>query len=121
MRRRLVPWLPELALLALGIVLRATMVSRFDPAHGYDFRAHWKYLEWLRTHWGALPDAGFSRATYHPPLYYYAVTALRRAGLPDARMGTLSVIAGRVGLARVDVAAVTPSPPSRLARRPAVA
>ena len=65
------------ALLAIGVALRATMVSRYNPSNGYDFISHWKYLEWLEHHW-ALPDAGYSRVTYNPPLYYYGVAALRR-------------------------------------------
>lgn len=86
--RRLTPWLPELALLLVGFVLRATMVSRFDPTHGYDFISHWKYLEWMRAE-HSLPDAFYSRSTYQPPLYYAAVTALLDRGMSSARIGTL--------------------------------
>lgn len=118
--RRIVPWLPELALLVVAVLLRVTMVTRFDPARGYDFPAHWKYVAWMTTH-HVLPDAGYSRATYHPPLYYAAIGALRRLGLPDARIGLLSVLAGclRLGLFAVGLAALFPR--RRLARVAALA
>ena len=117
---RIYPWLPELALLALGVLLRVTMVTRFDPARGYDLLSHWKYLDWLTTH-SVLPDAGLSRAAYHPPLYYAAIAALRRLGLPDARVSLFSVVAGGVRLGLFEVGLIAALPRRRLARVAALA
>lgn len=118
--RRVAPWLPEALLIALGIALRVTMLTRYDPARGYDFMSHWKFIQWMTAHTD-LPHAGFSRETYYPPLYYAVIGLLRRHGLPDGRVALLSVIAGCVRLVLFEVGFVIALRRRRLGRIAALA
>lgn len=85
--------IPEVSLVALGLLLRLSMITRFDVKLGYDARYHWRYIDWFRYQW-ALPPLKFTRETYHPPLYYLIAGALNRWVRDQALMGIPSVVFG---------------------------
>jgi 4-amino-4-deoxy-L-arabinose transferase-like glycosyltransferase len=94
------------------------MVSRFNPGQGYDFISHWKYIDWFRlSH--TLPAPDFSRETYHEPLYYVAMAALRALGV--TRIGSFSVAAGCARLLLLAAGLVAMFPRQRLVRCVALA
>jgi 4-amino-4-deoxy-L-arabinose transferase-like glycosyltransferase len=101
LRRRI----PELALLALGIGLRFSML-RFDARQGYDGLDNFQYIEWFQTHW-TLPPLMLSRTTYHPPLFYVMEGNFRGSGasvpilaLPSMIFASLTLILLFIGLER---------------------
>ena len=118
--RRLSPWLPEVALLLLGFVLRATMLTRYPYWRGYDFISHWKYVEWMRREW-AIPHPFYSRSTYQPPLYYLAVAALSRLGVADANLPSFTIVAGCLRLVLLEAGLLLVFPSRRLVRVAALA
>jgi hypothetical protein len=79
--------------LSLGVVLRLTMLTRYDPVTGYDFESHWKYIEWFRTN-TALPDIMYSRETHQAPLFYFLAGRILRLGGTVQAVAALSVVAG---------------------------
>jgi 4-amino-4-deoxy-L-arabinose transferase-like glycosyltransferase len=70
---------PELALCALGVLLRLSMLGGYDIRWSYDSDDHWPYIAWFSTHW-KLPPLSLSRETYHPPLYYVMAGTLLKLG-----------------------------------------
>lgn len=84
---------PELALVGLGIILRLTMRARCAPSDGFDFAAHWRYIEWVARH-GTIPDLRASYVAYHAPLYYFLAGGLRRLGLGSPGLATVSALFG---------------------------
>jgi hypothetical protein len=89
---------PELALFALGVVLRLLMLRGYDIRFSYDSDDHWPYIAWFGKHWN-LPPLSLSRETYHPPLYYVLAGGLLRLGAGRS-VQALSVACGclRLGL-----------------------
>jgi hypothetical protein len=84
---------PELVLVGLGIVLRLTMRTRFAPSGGFDFAAHWRYIEWVARH-GTIPDLRTNYISYHAPLYYFLAGGLRHLGLGSPGLATVSALFG---------------------------
>jgi 4-amino-4-deoxy-L-arabinose transferase-like glycosyltransferase len=115
--RRWAPWLPELACIILGCVLRASMLTRYPMDRGYDFISHWKYVEWVAQHW-TLPHIYWSRETYHEPLYYFAAAAALKLGIA---VPLVSIVAGCARLVVFAVALVLIFPRRRLLRVVALA
>lgn len=95
--RRWLVLVPELVVLAVGLLLRWGLGRRFDPTWGYDWAPHLGYLEHVvRT--GNLPDPSLTAAAYHPPLYYWLGAFLMRAGVGPEGLQTLSLILGSARL-----------------------
>ncbi len=117
--RRLRAWLtahlPELAILAFGALLRVSMATGYDGRVGFDFNAHWPYIDYIVSR-HALPPMEFNTATYHPPLYYLLCAQLIRAGLDVGALGWMAAILGIVRLSVTWVGLERWLPESRLAR-----
>jgi hypothetical protein len=41
--------IPELAILAVGVLLRLSMALWYDARVGYDFNAHWPFIQYIAT------------------------------------------------------------------------
>jgi 4-amino-4-deoxy-L-arabinose transferase-like glycosyltransferase len=112
--------LPELLLLVFGVALRVSMTRTFKVEWGFDFESHWKYVEWFKSHW-SLPDFNWSRATYHPPLFYLLAGAALRFHVSQQSIGLLSIGAGCLRLGFIALALDRYLPSQRLARQVALA
>ena len=90
---------PELALLLSGCVLRLALSSSYDVRLGYDFYDHARNIAWWMQHF-ELPPIDWSRAAYHPPVYYVLMGTLGRASVGFMGMGLFSPLMGclRLGL-----------------------
>ena len=84
---------PEILILLVGAALRLSMRWNFDHIWGYDFGDHLKYIRWLTDH-RTLPRADYSRATYHPPVYYYLAAQALRHGVAVASLCWISIASG---------------------------
>jgi hypothetical protein len=117
--RRLRTWcashLPELAVLLLGVLLRVSMPTGFDTRVGFDFNAHWPYINYLVSK-HALPPLAFNTTTYHPPLYYLICALLVGCGLDAGALGWLAALLGIARLVVIWVGLERWLPESRLAR-----
>lgn len=128
-RRRIAVWLSghasEVALLLLGISLRASMRFRYDVDWAYDASEHWKYVEWLVAQRRLPPIASGSPddlfEAFHPPLSYLVNAILSGHGVSRANMAWVSIFAGsaRLGLIWWGLEHYLPSRP--WARRSALA
>jgi hypothetical protein len=117
--RRLRAWLtahlPELGILAFGALLRVSMATGYDARVGFDFNAHWPYIDYIVSR-HALPPMDFNTATYHPPLYYLLCAQLIRAGLDVGALGWMAALLGVVRLSVTWAGLERWLPESRLAR-----
>ncbi|MES1207033.1 MAG: glycosyltransferase family 39 protein [Pseudomonadota bacterium] len=107
--------LPETSALVLGILLRISMATTYDVNRGFDFVAHWLCADYIARH-AALPPLDLTAAAYHPPLYYFVLAAMIKAGLGTGAAGWLAAVLGIARLVVVWVALERWLPESRLAR-----
>jgi hypothetical protein len=106
---------PELAALLAGVALRVSMAETYDARLGFDFGAHWGYVQSL-VQQGRLPAWDLSAASYQPPLYYGLAGLLGRAGLDVGGLAWLGAVLGTVRLVITWMALERWLPGSRLAR-----
>ena len=111
---------PEISLVLFGCALRLFFASGYDVRLGYDFYDHARNIAWWSQHW-QLPPIDWSRAAYHPPLYYVLGGALARMGVGFAGLGLLSLLLGFIRLGLLAVALLLYLPGQRLARIAALA
>jgi hypothetical protein len=111
---------PELAVFALGVLLRLSMALTYDARIGYDFVAHWPTIQWFVDR-HELPPFDLNTASAHPPLYYVIAAVLVSAGLGPGALGWLAALMGISRLAIVWAALERWLPESRLARVVALA
>ncbi|MEO8177428.1 MAG: discoidin domain-containing protein [Deltaproteobacteria bacterium] len=90
---------PELALFALGTLLRLSMAWSYEAGWAYDADGHWAVLEWIREH-HAVPSPEAVLHSFHPPLYYVAGAWLVEHGVSRAHLVWVSILCGvlRLGL-----------------------
>jgi hypothetical protein len=88
---------PELAALLAGIALRVSMARTYDPRTGFDFAAHWGYVQSIAER-GELPPWDVSAESYQPPLYYVLAGLLGRAGLDVGGLAWLGALLGTLRL-----------------------
>ncbi len=112
--------IPELALFLIAMVARVSMVRTFPPQAGYDFGAHWGYLEWIATH-HALPPIALNHDTYSAPLYYLLTALFKLAGWGPPGIRALSFLFAGLRLALFWGALELFLPTRRLARLAAMA
>jgi hypothetical protein len=106
---------PELAALLAGAALRLSIATTFDARRGFDFPAHWGYVQALASN-GTLPRWDLTAASYHPPLYYALAALASRAGLDVGALGWLGALLGTLRLVVTWIALERWLPESRLAR-----
>jgi hypothetical protein len=112
--------IPELAILAVGVLLRLSMALWYDARIGYDFNAHWPHIQYIATQ-HAMPPLTFNATAYHPPLYHTIGAAVVALGLDAGALGWLSALWGMLRLALIWLALEKWLPESRVARRVALA
>jgi len=110
---------PELALLALGVLLRLSMLGRYDIRWSYDAADHWPYIDWFSKHW-RLPALSLCRETYHPPLYYLLAGVSLRLGAGRG-VQAVSLVCGCVRLGLIWFGLERHLPRRRMARVVALA
>ncbi len=111
---------PELAIVALGISLRVSMLVTYDVSRGYDFPDHWLVVDWWRQRF-EIPPLMFSREAYHPPLYYVLTGLLARAHNSLGFIAGFSVVLGSLRLFVIWAGLELYLPGKALARRTALA
>lgn len=107
--------LPELAALLIGVLLRVSMAARYDARTGYDFSAHWLYVQYVANYL-KLPSLTMDTASYHPPLYYFITGLMVRWGLGAGALGWLAALVGIARLVVIWAGLVRWLPEWRLAR-----
>ena len=112
--------IPELAILAVGVLLRLSMALWYDARIGWDFNAHWPHIQYIATQ-HAMPPLTFNATAYHPPLYHTIAAAVVALGLDAGALGWLSALWGMLRLVLIWVALEKWLPESRVARRVALA
>ncbi|MGH7439649.1 MAG: ArnT family glycosyltransferase, partial [Polyangiaceae bacterium] len=102
--RRAVGWLrnhvPELLCLAAGLLLRLSMLRRFDPGWGYDAGVYWEIVQWWLDHWTFPPRDRFICA-HHPPLYFLVVALLVKLGVTRQQVTLFPILCGTTRLALI--------------------
>src|SRR5512138_3807639 len=106
---------PELALVLLGSALRAALGASYEVRLGYDFYDHARNIAWWMQQF-SLPPIDWSRAAYHPPLYYVLLGGLGRAGVGFVGMGLVSLLLGFLRLGLLAIGLVRYLPDHRFAR-----
>ncbi len=91
------------------------MATTYDVRSGFDFGPHWVIADYI-AHLNALPPLTMSAAAYHPPLYYFLLAAMIKAGLGLGAAGWLAALLGVVRLVVVWIGLERWLPESRLAR-----
>ncbi len=110
----------ELVLLLLGLVLRMTMVWRYNATWSYDSDEHWAVVRWIAEH-GRLPSVETMLEAQHPPLFYVAAAALFKHGVSRDHLVWLSIACGMIRLGLVWAGLELYLPRNRLARAFALA
>jgi len=111
---------PEISLFLFGCALRIALGSSYNVRLGYDFYDHARNIAWWMQH-ADLPPIDWSRAAYHPPLYYVLAGRLARAGLGFTGLGLISVALGCLRLGLLVAALELYLPRQRMARLVALA
>jgi len=111
---------PELCILAVGVLLRLSMALTFDARIGYDFNAHWPHIQYIAAR-HELPPLDFNATSYHPPLYHVIAAAIVSLGLGAGALGWLSALWGMLRLGVIWLGLERWLPESRLARVVALA
>jgi len=95
--------IPELAILAVGVLLRLSMALWYDARIGWDFNAHWPHIQYIATQ-HAMPPLTFNATAYHPPLYHTIAAAVVALGLDAGALDWLSALWGMLRLVLIWVA-----------------
>ncbi len=110
---------PELLVVLVGLTARLTMTA-WDSEWSYDYDDHAPLIEWWASHW-QWPALDFTRAAYHPPLYYMLAGLLVRAGVAVGSLGGFSIACGVLRFLIFFAALELLLPQRRLARLVALA
>ena len=86
-----------IVLFAVGAAVRTNNAFRFPVLDGYDAFGHFTYI-WYLSETGKVPLSTSGWSFFHPPLYYWIMSAIWRA-LPgvDAGVGAGGVPRGEEG------------------------
>ena len=106
--------IPELVVLAVGVLLRLSMAIWYDARIGFDYNAHWPHIQYIVTH-HALPPLDFNTTAPHPPLYHAIAAAIVALGLDAGALGWLSALWGMLRLVLIWIGLLRWLPESRLA------
>ncbi len=94
---RLARWLAsrklECLILALGIVLRLSMITNYRFDWNYDSNQHWEVIAWILEH-KTIPSSESVFSSFHPPLYYVIAAWLVEHGWTRPDLAYLSVACG---------------------------
>ncbi len=110
----------ELALFALGVLLRVSMSWSYEPTWAFDFGDHWQVVTWI-LRYGRLPPVEALRESFHPPLFYVTAAFLTKWGVSLTRLVLMPIICGVIKLALVWAGLEVFVMRSRLARVSALA
>ncbi len=99
---RLLRWLrahaPECALFTLGVLLRLSMMRRWDPSWGYDAGVYWDIVQWVVDHHSPFPPLDKFVCAHHPPLFFAVAAWLTRLGVSRQGVVLFPVLCGVVRL-----------------------
>lgn len=89
----------ELAILVLGVLLRASFAWTNHVSWAFDQSDHWQVARWILAH-GRLPGVDTLRESFHPPLFYVLGALLLKLGLSLGQIIFLPILCGtlRLGL-----------------------
>ena len=90
---------PELGFFVLGVLLRLSMLRRFDPSWGYDAGVYWDVVEWVAAHGSPFPPLDQLVCAHHPPLFFAVAAYLTKHGVTRAHVTYFPVACGIVRLA----------------------
>jgi hypothetical protein len=105
----------ELFVLAVGILLRLSMVWNYGADWSYDSRWHWEVVQWIIEH-GKIPSPEATFEAFHPPLWYALAAWLVKHGATRAQLVYISILSGIVRLVVIGAILELFVPRSRLAR-----
>lgn len=111
---------PELCVLAVGVLIRLSLAIWYDARIGFDYNAHWPHIQYIVTH-HALPPLDFNTTACHPPLYHSIAAAVVALGLDAGALGWMSALWGMLRLVLIWMALERWLPESRFARVVALA
>jgi len=89
-RAWVVAHLPELVVVAFGLLLRLSLARTYDVTLGYDYPAHHQYVRYLIEH-HRLPPYDLNFSTYQPPLFYFMAALIEEAGFSPQAVGGISI------------------------------
>jgi 4-amino-4-deoxy-L-arabinose transferase-like glycosyltransferase len=88
----------ELAIFALGVLLRTSMAWNYAAEWSYDSDLHWAVVQWIAAH-GHAPHPEATFEAFHPPLFYAFAAWLTTLGVTRSGMAWVSIVAGSLRLA----------------------
>jgi hypothetical protein len=87
----------ELIVLAVGVVMRLSMIWNYAAPWSYDSEAHWEVVQWIVKH-GIVPPPEAAFEAFHPPLWYLIAAWIVKHGGTRSDLVSISIASGIIRL-----------------------